>query len=51
MNDRISVIYTKNELDSHDRLGRVQFVMKTRQDKALIDSTSAVYIENEIKLS
>ena len=41
---------SKLKLNSQDLFDQVQFMMKTRQDNDVIDRTSAIYVENEIKL-
>ena len=41
----------KTKLIYHDRLDWVQSVKKTRQEIDVIDSTGAIYIENNTELS
>nr|CAN75003.1 hypothetical protein VITISV_014929 [Vitis vinifera] len=41
----------KMKLSCHDRLDRVSFVMKTRQDNDMSDRTSVVYAKNNNELS
>ena len=40
----------KMQLSCHDQSNRVWSMMKTRQDKDMINSTGAIYTENEIEL-
>ena len=40
----------KTKLSFHDRLDRVRFVIKTKQDNDVTDHTRVGYTENETKL-
>lgn len=49
--DHTCVVYTKNNTELSQLIGRMWYVTKTRQDKDMTNRNSAIYTENETELS